>query len=63
MDGVNGVCGNTNDCLLAFRCNRPLPSAAEISIPGIDSLAGIFLLHTGDSFPYLEISLSLSHLF
>ena len=39
--------------------DRPSPSAPRILIPWTDSLASIFLLHTGDSFPYLEIGLSL----
>lgn len=57
-------CGQEHQLVLSsFSFNRPFPSAAEILICGIDSLAGIFLLHTGDSFPYLKISLSLSHLF
>lgn len=40
--------------------DRPSPSAPRILIPGTDSLASIFLLHMGDSFPHLEISLSFS---
>lgn len=57
MDGLNAVHKAPSSAFFSF--DRPSPSATGILIPGTDSLACIFLLHTGDSFPYLEISLSL----